>query len=75
MDFDFSVSKSFKTVKDEIVIVLIVQLVGEIYLFVFVSFCHCLKIFEEVKGNGQIHKTLGAFEVNCLLLSKKNEIK
>lgn len=38
MDFDFSVSKSFKTVKDEIVIVLIVQLVGEIYLFVFFQF-------------------------------------
>lgn len=38
MDFDFSVSKSFKTVKDEIVIVLIVQLEGELHLFVFFRF-------------------------------------
>lgn len=72
MDFDFSVSKSFKTVKDEIVIVIIVQLEGELHLFVFFRF---LSLPENKRGERKWSNPQNTWSIWGELLTFQQKIK
>lgn len=77
MDFDLSVSKSFKTVKDEIVIVLIVQLGGEFICIFSVSVIawKYLKSWKEMVKSAKHLEHLRWTAYFSAKKKKKNEIK